>query len=92
MKNPVILDHDLQKAFPDLLKFDSTKEMEASEIYRRIRPEVERILNSVVQENLSEPPAVAGGLTLAVESFASMFRFSKLKPSATADGSDLLVV
>ena len=56
---PSILDHDLQQYFSELLKFESTPEMEASELYKKIRPEVERILNAVV---VSEPPAIAGGV------------------------------
>lgn len=46
--SPSILDHDLQQYFPELLKFESTPEMEASELYKKIRPEVERILSSIV--------------------------------------------
>lgn len=55
---PSILDHDLNQYFPELLKFESTPEMEASELYSKIRPEVERILNSVAVEELSVPEAV----------------------------------
>jgi len=51
---PSILDHDLQQYFPELLKFESTGEMEASQLYKKIRPEVERILNSVVVESTTE--------------------------------------
>jgi endonuclease/exonuclease/phosphatase family metal-dependent hydrolase len=51
---PAILDHDLAKYFPGLLKFESTPEMEKSELYKEIRPEVERILNSIVQENFAD--------------------------------------
>lgn len=58
-----ILDHDLQQYFPDLLKFESTKEMEASVLYQRIKPDVERILNAVVLEDLSVPSA-AGADTI----------------------------
>ena len=43
-----VLDHDLNRYFPELLQFESTPEMEASDLYARIRPEVERILNAVV--------------------------------------------
>ena len=50
-----MLDHDLNRHFPELLKFESTPEMEASALYQEIRPEVERILNAVVCEDLSEP-------------------------------------
>jgi endonuclease/exonuclease/phosphatase family metal-dependent hydrolase len=51
--DPSILDHDLAKHFPELLKFESTPEMEASELWRRIKPEVERIMGAVVVEELS---------------------------------------
>jgi len=53
-----ILDHDLNRYFPELLKFESTREMEHSELYQEIRPEVERILNAVVLAQ-SNSPAVA---------------------------------
>ncbi len=56
---PAILEHDLNQHFPALLKFESTREMEASELYSRIRPDVERILNAVAVEELTEPRAVA---------------------------------
>ena len=51
--DPSILDHDLAKHFPELLKFESTPAMEASALYRQIKPEVERILNAVVVEDFS---------------------------------------
>lgn len=53
-----MLDHDLAQYFPELLKFESTAEMEASELYKKIMPEVERILNAVVVE-----PAFSGSST-----------------------------
>jgi endonuclease/exonuclease/phosphatase family metal-dependent hydrolase len=43
-----VLDHQLDQYFPELLKFGSTPEMEASRLYQKIRPDVERILNAVV--------------------------------------------
>ncbi len=54
---PSALEHDLQQYFPDLLKFGSTREMEASELYKKISPEVERISNAVVVEGLSAVPS-----------------------------------
>ena len=75
------LDHDLQKHFPELLKFESTPELEAAPIYQKIRPEVERILNAVV----SEPPAVAGGLTLN----SSEFRAQSSEFGTKATGPEL---
>ena len=56
-----MLEHDLNQYFPDLLKFESIEETERSAVYQKIKPTVERILNSVVQEDLSEPSAVADG-------------------------------
>src|SRR5688500_6031650 len=52
--DPSILDHDLAKHFPELLKFESTPEMEASELFREIKPEVDRILNAVVVEPIAD--------------------------------------
>ncbi len=54
---PSILDHDLNRHFPELLKFESTPEMEASELYKQIRPEVEKILNAVVVQNAGFSPS-----------------------------------
>ena len=56
--SPSIFDHDLAKHFPELLKFESTREMEASALYKQIKPEVDRILNAIVQEDLSVPRAL----------------------------------
>jgi endonuclease/exonuclease/phosphatase family metal-dependent hydrolase len=74
---PSVLDHDLARHFPELLKFESTPEMERSELYAKIRPDVEQILNAVVQEGISEPPVVTGGSAY---------------PSDTSDGSDKIKV
>lgn len=48
------LDHNLNREFPELLRFGSTAELEASEVYRRIRPEVDRILDAVVTGKYSD--------------------------------------
>jgi len=58
--SPEILDHDLNKHFPALLKFESTPEMESSALWREIRDEVGQILNAVAVEDLSES-AIADG-------------------------------
>src|SRR5687768_4754657 len=50
---PSIFDHDLNRHFSDLLKFESTAEMEASELWREIRVEAERVLSAVVVEDLT---------------------------------------
>ena len=53
--SPDILEHDLNGYFPALLKFDSISQTEKSEVYRKIKPAVEKILNAVVQENFAPP-------------------------------------
>lgn len=77
---PSILEHDLNKYFPGLLKFDSKPALEASSLWPELRDEVERIMNAVV----SEPPAVAGGSTLP-----SALDRDKVQPPATAGGTDI---
>ncbi len=52
--DPEVLEHDLNRYFPDLLQFESIIQAEASQVYKKIRPTVEAILNSVVCENFSE--------------------------------------
>jgi endonuclease/exonuclease/phosphatase family metal-dependent hydrolase len=79
---PSILDHDLNRHFPELLKFESTAEMETSELWGEIRDEAERVLSAVVQEDLSVPRAIATG-DLAAGSDA---------PVAIAPGSDIRVL
>ncbi len=83
--SPEILDHDLNQYFPELLKFNSIEETEKSTVYQKIKPTVERILNAVVREDLSEPSAVADGLSLP-----SKPSKNNLQPPATADGSDTI--
>ena len=78
-QSPAILDHDLNRHFPELLKFESTPEMEASDLWKEIGSEAEIILNAVVVENLSETGAIAAGLQDRSED----------NPVATANGSDL---
>lgn len=51
--SPDILNHNLNQYFPELLKYESIEETEKSSVYRKIKLEVERILNAVVQENFA---------------------------------------
>src|SRR5687768_6101109 len=52
--DPGILDHELAEYFPELLKFESTPEMEASTLYREIRPEIDRIFTAVVTDAIAD--------------------------------------
>jgi endonuclease/exonuclease/phosphatase family metal-dependent hydrolase len=53
------LDHTLAPHFPALAQFDSTKTLAASSLYQELRPEIERVLGHVVQENFAPDAAVA---------------------------------
>jgi endonuclease/exonuclease/phosphatase family metal-dependent hydrolase len=50
---PAVLDHNFEKYFSALLEFESIAELEKSEIYQKIKPQVEAILNAVAQENFA---------------------------------------
>ncbi len=56
-RSPEILDHDLNRHFPELLQFNSIEETEKSAVYRKIKPTVERILDAVVEEEFAEENA-----------------------------------
>ena len=53
------LSHDLAPHFPALARFDSTRELRASALYARLRPEIERVLDSVACENFADEGARA---------------------------------
>src|ERR1035437_8061314 len=65
---PTVLDHDLNKYFPELLKFDSTVAMEASDFYKGIKPEAERILNSIIVEHIPRSIGADNGSQTSVSS------------------------
>ena len=75
---PEVLEHDLNRYFPELLKFESTAELATSAIVEKVRADAERILNAVVVE--SRPAGAATGFLNATE---------EKRPVATARGSDI---
>jgi endonuclease/exonuclease/phosphatase family metal-dependent hydrolase len=48
------LDHTLAPHFAALAEFHSTRTLAASPLYRRLRPEIERVLGYVLQENFAD--------------------------------------
>ncbi|HSI89310.1 MAG TPA: hypothetical protein VK918_09655, partial [Pyrinomonadaceae bacterium] len=52
---PEFLEHGLSDYFPELLRFESIQDLEASPIHGEIHDEAERILNSVVYEDFAQP-------------------------------------
>jgi len=69
-----VLAHDLQKYFPDLRKFESTRELEASRLYSKIRPEVDSILNAIVMW----APSVLTGKSVCLAAGSDAGRVSAL--------------
>ncbi len=53
---PELLEHDLNRYFPELIKFASIKDLAASPIVEKIRDDAERILNAVVVSGSAVPP------------------------------------
>jgi endonuclease/exonuclease/phosphatase family metal-dependent hydrolase len=51
---PNPLDHDLEQHFVELAKFSSTREMQASPLYARIREQAETVLTGIVSENFAQ--------------------------------------
>ena len=51
--SPDILDHDLNRHFSELLKFESTKELVKSNLWQDICDETDRVLNAVVSEEFA---------------------------------------
>ncbi|MDH3530944.1 MAG: endonuclease/exonuclease/phosphatase family protein, partial [Acidobacteriota bacterium] len=52
--DPEVLEHSLNRHFPELLQFESTEAAEASPVYREIRERVEEIMESIVREDFAE--------------------------------------
>ncbi len=52
------LDHQLASHLPALSEFSSTKEMLASPLYRELRPEIERVLGGLVQEDFAHQATI----------------------------------
>ncbi len=47
--------HELTPFFPELARFDSVRDLQASSIYLRLKPEIERVMGGLLQEDLSPP-------------------------------------
>jgi len=48
-----LLAHTLAPHFPALAQFESTKALKSSPLYAQLRPEIERVLSGLVQENFA---------------------------------------
>lgn len=66
---PESFDHDLNRYFPELLKFESVRDLEVSEIWHEVGEEAERLLNLVVAEEYSTSEK-RGGPTDRVKAIA----------------------
>lgn len=68
--DPEVLEHDLNRYFGELLKYESIREAERSAVYKKIEPKVLEILNAIVREDFAEPPDPADGAAEAVSAAA----------------------
>lgn len=57
------LDHHLQPYLPELAQFSSTKTLEASALFQKLRPEIERVMNGLIQEDFAPVPVRSLGET-----------------------------
>jgi endonuclease/exonuclease/phosphatase family metal-dependent hydrolase len=48
-----LLDHELQPYFPELAQFTSTASLKSSPLYAKLRPEIERVLSTIAQEDFA---------------------------------------
>ena len=53
VSSPAILNHNLKQYFPEFAHFNSTDELEKSDIYQKLKSQIELILNSIVGENFA---------------------------------------
>lgn len=52
--SPVVtLDHNLRPFFPELIRFNSSRALHASDVYKKLCFEIESVLTTVVQENMA---------------------------------------
>ncbi len=54
------LEHRLVEHFPELARFNSSREMMTSPLWKRIEPEVRRVMDAVVHESYAGPVAGVG--------------------------------
>jgi endonuclease/exonuclease/phosphatase family metal-dependent hydrolase len=76
------LAHELTPHLPALAEFDSTKALAASALYARLRPQIERVLTGLVQENFAPaPPPRAARAAHAIRATAWNIERGKRLPS-----------
>jgi endonuclease/exonuclease/phosphatase family metal-dependent hydrolase len=69
---PTELDHELGSFFPQLAQFSSTPSLKASKLYKELRPQIEKVLGTVVHEELAH--AAATTPKVSVENYSREIR------------------
>ena len=97
---PSALDHELQPFFAELAQFPSTKALKSSELYARLRPEIERVLTAIEQEEFAPPATIKSPASPIIRATAwnierglrldSIIRVLKEHPALRA--SDVLLI
>jgi endonuclease/exonuclease/phosphatase family metal-dependent hydrolase len=53
---PLSLDHSFRPFLPELARFQTTQELEQSQLYQKLKPKIERVLTNVWHEELANSP------------------------------------
>src|SRR5689334_8710121 len=61
MTAPLTLDPGLRRFLPDLARFETTRELERSRSFRKLQPDIERVLEQIWQEDLAPAPVSTSG-------------------------------
>jgi endonuclease/exonuclease/phosphatase family metal-dependent hydrolase len=63
---PLAFEQTLRPYLQELARFETVQELERSSVYRKLKPDVDRVLNHVWHEDLAAPGAASGNSVRAV--------------------------
>jgi len=66
MSAPLAFEHTFRPFLTELARFQNTRELESSGLYRKLKPEIDQVLSHVWQEDFAAPAATTGGLVRTV--------------------------
>src|SRR5262245_46059908 len=63
---PLAFEQSLRPYLQELARFETMQELERSSVYRKLKPDIDRVLNHVWHEDFASPSAATGNLMHAV--------------------------
>src|SRR5262245_45693404 len=63
---PLAFEQSLRPYLHELARFETVQELERSSVYRKLKPDIDRVLNHVWHEDLAAPVAASGNSVRAV--------------------------